>query len=580
MMFNTNTPWYRVSTYCFLTAITFQSIPCAKCNILDKYPEDINYLNLISCRTFCGTHTTVCSCQSQCRVLYNCCEDFKQECPEEYNNTERIEHLLHASVGCYYDTLMVDELPPRVSNQTTNSLFITTASTQKDTMKLDSIFRKAPVIDLYNGIVFKNRNIYKYYSLIESQPVSWSPIIQFILELPFTSFVEYIAHVDRYNVAEYRLPTIVNSSDTCIVSALKCPNSSSRHDIYLTELCNDFITYIYDREQDRYYRNAYCKMCQNDTDDSFDIVVANRTINDKKKQKNFAVIVRTTNTGFSFTVDKEQSLTENVNWQEIDCGTKTSSLGTSCSISSCPKTVLKFTSDRRCGYERRLQIAIASNEVDLGAEYDLLELSSIFWCLLKSRSKRIFLEDDQTSLGRPIKIFHSEVNMFSYMLEANVLWPQMNYDYHVKAINTVIDAIVKALSHHAKNKANADAKVNKETRDEQLLHTDDAITFDLDSDLMSNIVSFQIKENNKWYIDTIVTDEDPIALSCMCVKSRNVTTICSRRCWQTPTFQQDERNIRQLLNSVCFQSGSCCNDLSLTVTWLQIVCTLTLIELI
>lgn len=46
-------------------------------------------------------------------VDYNSCpgEDFDLECPTEYNDTERIGHLLEANISCYQATLMVDKVP-------------------------------------------------------------------------------------------------------------------------------------------------------------------------------------------------------------------------------------------------------------------------------------------------------------------------------------------------------------------------------------------------------------------------------------------------------------------------------------
>lgn len=571
-MFNHNKQWHLLSIYGLVTAITFQCIPSAKCNILDKYPEDIDYLELISCRNLCGIYTEACSCQSKCRILDNCCEDFKEECPEEYNNTGRIKHLLQASVGCYYNTLMVDQLPEYLSYPTTISPVTSMISTQSPSLavSIDRIYHTAPVIDLYNGIVFKDRTIYQYYSLMESQPVPWSPVIELKSMLPFQYFIETLFFFNNDYQVHYRSPTIVNATNSCIESALKCPSADYNYR-YLVERCNSFLTYTYDSELNEYYRNAYCKLCQNNTNDRFIIALANNSLPVRQVPKStFAVIVKTTDTGYIFNVDESMLNIPDITWQKIQCDNSNLNLETPCFVSSCHKS-LQLSPDKRCKYQRLLQIAIGSNEVDFGAEFDLLTLSSMFWCLLGSRSKTVFLDDDQTGLRKPVRVFHSELNMFSYSFEANVLWLTNGYENHIKTLNTVIDAIVKAIAQYAKNETKAASKLNNEREDEQFSYKEEAITFDLENDMATNPVSSEMKENNRWYIDKTVTDAHLIALACVCVKSRQVTDICSLSCWQTPTFRQDDRNIRQLLDSVCFQSGSWCNELSFTIISLQIV---------
>lgn len=613
-----------IIAYVYVHMISFRVIilPTECSSIVNKYPEWVKGRDLATCRNRCGFKTRLCSCKINCRILGNCCENYQQACTNDYNNIQRIKHLFNANVGCYAKLLMVDKIPQQMAyypNGTTQVAANPQIQSQSDAVRnqfIQETRSRRPVIDLYNEVIFKNKLIFEYYAVNESQPLYWVSEVDINnyvslgeIDKLFQKFIgPHIKYYPPLNVDTFELPT-------CMQSAIGCP-ASITNNTDLVEKCDRFITYVLTQNEgdDRFdttYKNVYCKMCHNDTNDNYYFVSTKFVRTRHHSRTGLSVLMSETNDGYTFENKGENS--DPLNWRQIVCDNSYSmeynKNKLTCSVVTCPEG-LHLNSKGQCRYRLRLRITIGVKDVDIVSGIGLFKLSPLFWCLLQSRSSSVFIDDDYTRASEPSMLYNSFQNKYFYTFDINVLWPRMHYDYHVSTFNAAIDIVAKTIARYASrdhkdsintkdtihheysddindryNDCDSDSKnkVNKifSKTDFNCLNSTNndyaskGIHFDLDHDqtnIQTSIAASSL--NDRWFLNVYVANMNHTTSSCICLRKRNESDICDNICWKTPSFKRDNTEINQMMKSKCFLS--CCP--CATVSYIRIVQVLFFIE--
>ena len=257
------------------TTIPLASYNLDYCISTSSLPEP-TLLTCGSCKNRCTeikdfSFDIFCSCDTNCVVYGDCCSDFEQVCPSQFNlSTSLRTHFQHRKINCYMVPIFDEEFEQ--TNELTEYNFVAVCGKTGTVCNRTSVYNISepntaiPVTDSKTGINYVNYQCAQCNNVTMVTP--WTPkLICDPTKLPHESRNETFRIDTEEELGSYLplcsisyvIPQNVRARPYCGEFNRKCPSDCHRTD--LVNLCEN--SYIIDYVKSPYnsYANLFCAFC-------------------------------------------------------------------------------------------------------------------------------------------------------------------------------------------------------------------------------------------------------------------------------------------------------------------------------
>ncbi|KAI8773664.1 hypothetical protein BgiBS90_026082 [Biomphalaria glabrata] len=233
-------------------------------NIMIKKDEEKD-----SCQDICGKWQALpCSCDPQCLVFGNCCEDFEVECSGMAEESKsKYAGFLHSEVKCIYDKFLITSCSATDTGSRYSSsldrMKTLDVQTKEDELFTDLLLNKIPVLDVSTGLSFINRAVFNCNGGNASNALNWDltvSILEIIFDFPPKLLLEDLTNKESYifYVLPFQYKTKEAGNECKSINSSSC--SKTAHPLY--SKCKSFISYVEHVDEDPIiFNNKYCAQC-------------------------------------------------------------------------------------------------------------------------------------------------------------------------------------------------------------------------------------------------------------------------------------------------------------------------------
>ena len=245
------------------------------CNSTTALPKQ-TLLNCSSCKNRCNdtknfSFDVYCSCDTNCVVYGDCCSDFEQACPSQFNlSTTLRAHFQYRKIDCYKVRIFHEEY--KFTDRFTKYNFVAVCGETGTVCNRTSVYNIStpntaiPVTDSKTGINYVNYQCARCNNVIMVIP--WTPI--FFCD---STKVPKLSQNETFRIdteeklgsylplcsINYVIPQNVRARPYCVEFNKKCPSDCNRTD--LVNRCENSYSVDYVRSDNNLYDNLFCALC-------------------------------------------------------------------------------------------------------------------------------------------------------------------------------------------------------------------------------------------------------------------------------------------------------------------------------